>query len=53
MSARHFVLIARQVAKVKSLADRISLANDLACEFAHENPRFDRKRFLTACAVPA
>ena len=53
MSRRHFALIARQVAKVRSLGDRINLAHDLATEFAAENARFDRTRFLTACGVPA
>lgn len=52
MTRKHFVLIARQVAKIRDRADRIMLANDLACEFARENPRFDRARFLSACGVP-
>lgn len=25
------------------------LANDMATDFAYDNPRFDRQRFLTAC----
>ena len=27
------------------------LAEDLACDFALRNPRFDRERFLKACGV--
>jgi hypothetical protein len=34
-------------------AERTQLAEKLADMFAHDNPRFDRDRFLTACGVQA
>lgn len=53
MTRKHFVIIARTVAKIRDMSDRINTAQDLANEFAHVNSNFDRVRFLTACGVPA
>lgn len=63
---RHFELIAKSVwrsqaassisgtaAKKAAAADAIRLvAIDLAASFRHENPNFDRARFMTACGFP-
>ena len=52
MTRKHFIAVAKCVAKVSNRADRIVLAHDLAVEFAAANPHFDRVRFLVACNVP-
>lgn len=66
MQKRHFEMVAASVnrsrmassikgsaAKKAAADDAIRLvAIDLAASFRHENPNFDRARFMTACGFP-
>ena len=64
MSKKHFEMVARILRETVIVdesrvpptryKDRVvieSYARAFAAEFAEENPRFDRARFLTACGV--
>jgi hypothetical protein len=54
MSRKHFRLIAAAIAaQVPTVGHSAALqiAAALADDFAYENPRFDRQRFLRACGV--
>lgn len=61
MSKKHFIQIARDIKRARgqkpgalgTIAVIDGLAEDLADTFAQCNPRFDRRRFLDACGVPA
>ena len=53
MTRKHFIAIARCVAKIGNAETRRTLAADLADEFAKANKDFDRDRFLQACAATA
>jgi len=56
MSRKHFELVARnlRIANEATVTDSAKalircLADDFARDFAAENPRFDRQRFMAAC----
>lgn len=51
MSKKHFVAAAKDVAEIKGAKSRRAAAEILAKQFAAENPRFDRARFMAACGV--
>lgn len=59
LTRKHFEMIARNVKSVRdhSRSDTFAthcvdrLARNLADEFANENERFNRERFLDACGV--
>lgn len=55
MTRKHYVMIADRIRRNGEAGmDALTLAclaNDLAYEFAAENPRFDRERFIEACGV--
>jgi hypothetical protein len=51
MSRKHFKAVAETVAKITDAAMRQQIAELLAAQFAMINPRFDRARFLAACAT--
>jgi len=54
MTRKHFNLIAAAIAAQVpdvGLAAAYAIASALADDFAFENPRFDRQRFLRACGV--
>jgi len=54
MTRKHFELIAAAIAaQVPAVGHSAALliAASLADDFAFENPRFDRQRFLKACGV--
>lgn len=51
---RHFATIAAIIRACPLTwpdPDRVAIANHFANELARTNPKFDRKRFLTACDV--
>lgn len=55
MSRKHYVMIAERIARnAEAGMDVLTLsclAQDLACDFAQDNPAFDRTRFLKACGA--
>lgn len=57
MSKKHYAMIAERLRCAHLLAEHrepiAHLARSMADDFAAENTRFDRARFLTACGVTA
>lgn len=53
MSRKDYELIARIIDELPTgdEVDRLIIAKEFAWALAHENPRFDRERFLKACGV--
>lgn len=55
MTRKHYAMIAGRIRRSWLTAeDREpveALARDMAGDFANENPRFDRERFLKTCGI--
>jgi hypothetical protein len=48
---KHFIGIAAAVSKVSNKTERKKLADFHAKNFAADNPRFNKEKFLAACGV--
>lgn len=51
MSRKHFEVVARALRGIEDVDARRSAAEALIAVFFVQNPRFDAKRFLTACGL--
>lgn len=53
MSRKHFIKIAKIIARVEDIRVREYLASEFCDLCRAENPNFDKLRFLRACGVSA
>lgn len=51
MTRKHYVSMAKELARVPNVKDRTRLAFLQADLFQRDNPRFDRTRFYAACGI--
>jgi hypothetical protein len=51
MTRKHFVAMAKEIAQMPNMAERLTVALAFCKVAASDNPRFDSGRFLTACGV--
>jgi hypothetical protein len=51
MTKKHFVAMAKEIAQMPNMAERLTVAIAFCKVAAMVNPRFDQARFLTACGV--
>ena len=51
MTRKHFIAMAREIAQMPVMADRLKVAIAFCKVAATTNPRFDQAKFLDACGV--
>ena len=51
MTKKHFVVMAKEIAQMPNMAERLTVAIAFCKVAAGANPRFDQAKFLTTCGV--
>jgi hypothetical protein len=51
MTKKHFIAMAKEIAQMPNMAERLTVAIAFCKVAASANPRFDQAKFLTACGV--
>jgi hypothetical protein len=51
MTRKHFIAMAKEIAQMPVMADRLKVAIAFCKVAATTNPRFDQAKFLDACGV--
>ena len=51
MTRKHFIAMAKEIAQMPNMAERLTVAIAFCKVAASANPRFDQSKFLEACGV--
>ena len=51
MTRKHYIKFAKMIAEMPDRSEALRMALALCQEFADDNDRFDRHRFLVACGL--